>query len=601
MSHPLVCPECLAHIGEPGVEACLGCGYVRPADGWRADPLIGLIVGGRYRLEGRLGAGGMATVFRASRLGALGGQVAVKVLAPRFSRTVVARRFEREAQVVSALQNPYIVRVYDFDTFTLPGEAQPLFYIAMELVTGSSLHEVLAKQGRVNVTWALDVLKQAARGLDEAHQKGITHRDLKPSNIMLVAQRESTHVKLLDFGIAGLHGELREGQEKLTQTGFVSGTPDYMAPEQAIGGEVGPEADIYALGVVAFEMLSGKRPFHGDSVMDTLMQRVTRPAPALREVVQGGEVPPELGRIIDRMLKTDPKERYPDAGALLDDLARFPALETRPDQPPMPQQPTTTGVSARERHLEELGSAPTMVPDAAGRPTPAPESATAPARRGGRVGLWVALGLIVVGGGVAAALIVTGDRGPDPAARGPAGTWASEADAGGAAGEPGATRGEASDAAERADAAVAATTAGSEDTATAQAEATALPGPRPALEAGYREVALDVAGGTLLVALPAEDVALFKPLPIRLGWDEGGAALRARSASVTMTLAQGDQAVGAARGEGRADGRAALELPPRPLAAPFKLAVDLELVNGVHKTAALVYDARDGSVGLARE
>src|SRR5690606_26289964 len=132
--------------------------------------------------------------------------------------------------------------------------------------------------------------------------------------------------------------------------------------------DVGPPADIYALGVVAFEMLSGQRPFSGDSVMDTLMQRVTRPAPPLREVMRSGEVPPEVGRIIDRMLKTDPKERYRDAGELLDDLARFPALETRPDQPPRPQQPTTDGVSAREKHLLELGSAPTMVPGVDGAP-----------------------------------------------------------------------------------------------------------------------------------------------------------------------------------------------------------------------------------------
>ncbi|TNF23485.1 MAG: serine/threonine protein kinase, partial [Deltaproteobacteria bacterium] len=432
---PSVCPDCLAEVGPAPaleVESCPSCGYVRPPEGWLVDPLTGLILADRYRLEGRLGAGGMASVFRASRVGALGGKVAVKVLAPRLSRTVIARRFEREARVVSHLSSPHIVRIYDFDTFNFPGSAQPLYFIAMELVEGTSLSQLLSKQGQVNFLWAIDVLRQTARGLDDAHANGVVHRDLKPSNIMLMQQREATHVKIVDFGIAGLAEMEGEPVEKLTQTGFVSGTPDYMAPEQCMASEtIGPPADIYALGIVAYELFTGARPFSGESLMDVLMQRVTRPAPALREAMGGRELPPDIYRIVDKMLARRPADRYPSAGELLEDLARFPAMMTRPDLPvtmaEMAELATLTAQRAATMGPKAAAQiAPTAIAQPATVPPPeSPVTATAtaavsaisdgPAKRSRWP--WFALGgAVVTGGAVAAALLLGGQpqSGPTP-------------------------------------------------------------------------------------------------------------------------------------------------------------------------------------------
>jgi len=596
---PIACPDCFAALGSPDQPSCL-CGYVRPRTGWPPDPLPGLILSNRYRLEGRLGAGGMATVFRASRIGSLGGKVAVKVLAPQFARTVIARRFEREARIISSLQSPHIVRVYDYDSFTLPGEEDPLYYLAMELIDGHTLGYVLKRQGRVNFTWALDIIRQCARGLDEAHQAGIVHRDLKPSNIMLVTHRESTHVKLLDFGIAALNERDGEQVEKLTQTGFVSGTPDYMAPEQAIGAsDMGPPADIYALGVIAYEMLSGHRPFEGVSAMDTLMQRVTKPAPSLEEVVKEGSLPPELHRIVDKMLKTRPEERYADAGALLDDLARFPALETRPD---LPSRPDVASVPHGTESAHDLAIAPTT--DAQSIATAHAEAARSPPRRRARWPWLVAL-VALLGGAFAVWFFALRPSPPpaDQVATAPDPPAEVEAPP---ARDPDPTPGHDHDP----------TRVPAQDPTKDPAELpTDDPGPdtepvddgppptldhRPAIEAGFREAAIDRGELTLYLALPEPRPPLFQSLGLRLALDRGDTPLRLRRARVTVTIATTGETVGTAAGEGRAeDGRVPLALPPLPMATDYLFAVTLEATDGATLARRLRYDARNGAVALA--
>jgi tRNA A-37 threonylcarbamoyl transferase component Bud32 len=327
----------------PDAEACRSCGLAKPADGWPADLLLGMVLGDRYKLDKRLGEGGMGTVYRAHRTGRLGGEVAIKVLAPALSKTVAAKRFEREARVVGQLSSPHIVRVHDFDQFVWPRTGQTLYYLAMELVRGSTLGALMAGGGQLNVLWVIDVIRQTALGLDEAHKAGIVHRDLKPANLMVVQQHGASHVKILDFGVAGLfapEGE-RSGSdlERLTRTGYITGTPDYMAPEQALGrDDIGPAADMYSLGVIAWRMLAGTLPFSGQTTMEVLTRRVAEDAPPLATVCPPPALPPGVYAIVDKLLARRPADRYAHAAALLDDLAVFPVVDAVADVSPDPTQ-----------------------------------------------------------------------------------------------------------------------------------------------------------------------------------------------------------------------------------------------------------------------
>ncbi len=598
-----VCAECLSEVVDAH-ETCPVCGFVRPKEGWLADPLTGLILGGRYRLEGRLGAGGMASVLRATRIGALGGHVAVKVLAPRFARTVVARRFEREAQVVARLTNPHIVRIYDFDTFNLPGSDLNLYYIAMELIEGSTLTAVLQAQGRVNFLWGIDILRQISRGLEEAHRQGITHRDLKPSNVMLVTHRGSTHVKLLDFGIAALADREQVNQEKLTVTGFVSGTPDYMAPEQAVGDpSIGPPADIFALGIIAYEMFSGKRPFAG-ATMESLLARVTKQAPALREAIADAAFPPELFRIVDKMLMREPEKRYRDAGELLDELGRFPTLQTTPDfvppadllkryatasQPAFQALIGTAEAAAMGSQGGVAGAAgigvvePTVeaVQTVAARPaaraaaTPGGDySPPSPKKPKSSAWVWI-VALLVLGGagaGITLALTSASDAGPTPIA----------------GGVPGG---------ENSPPPTPPTPTSPSSNGEPFAASAAFVGARPPIDAGLREHRLPLGRDLIAVALPETAPALWRPMPLSLAYELAGKPMVGRSAHVVMRLARGGASVGSITGIGRAsDGRVSLDLPPRPIADRYELDVDLELATGERTALKLTYDANTHEV-----
>lgn len=589
----LVCPDCLGELVDAH-DHCPACGFARPKTGWLTDPLTGLILGGRYRLEGRLGAGGMASVFRASRIGALGGHVAVKVLAPKFARTVVARRFEREAQVVARLTNPHVVRVYDFDSFAFPGSELNLYYIAMELVEGHTLGQVLLAQGKVNFLWGIDVLRQVARGLEEAHAQGIVHRDLKPSNLMLVTQRGSTHVKILDFGIAALadrdQGNNQANREKLTQTGFVSGTPDYMAPEQAVGDpNIGPPADIFALGIIAYELFSGRRPFEG-ATMESLLARVTKQAPSLREAITDPAFPPDLFRIVDKMLVREPERRYPHAGALLDELGRFPTLQTTPDfVPPADLLKRYATASHPEfRALTEeaadsdakAGGAYEQTADAmdavnaretrAGRPAALAERAekaekaardyAPPAPGQGKKGSswWVWVAAAVVLGGVGAALVVVLGSGSTPTPNGSANT-----------------------------APLPATEKASGEVLPASAE---LGKPRPPVAEGLVERRLPLGRELVAVALPTEAPPLSKPLSIEIAFEVAGVPMVAKQAR--LTTRRGDVVLATSDHIGRReDGRIGLTLPPLPLPDRYELDLDLELTDGTRHELRLSYDA----------
>ena len=257
------------------------------------------IVGGRYRIESRLGSGGMSTVHLAfdERLERY---VAVKLLAEHLaSDPAFVSRFQREALAAARLIHPNIVQVYDsgLDDF------RDQHYIVMEYIDGQSCAEILRDRGWLPTEEALPIILGACAGLDYAHRKGVVHRDVKPGNLLL---GPDSAVKLADFGIAKA-----TEQSSITQVGSVLGTAAYLAPEQGRGEEAGPPADIYALGVVAYQLLSGRLPFEGAALTELAIKQQREPPQRLDELVAA--VSPQLGRAVDIALRIDPRQRYPTA------------------------------------------------------------------------------------------------------------------------------------------------------------------------------------------------------------------------------------------------------------------------------------------------
>lgn len=265
-----------------------------------ADPRVGTLLAGRYVIEAVIGEGGMATVYRARHK--LGDRaVAVKIMNPLLaSDAIVRERFRREARSAQKLAHPNIIEIFDQDD-TDDGTA----YIVMELLHGESLAAVTA-QGPVDVDRAIHVMIQVARGIARAHDLEIIHRDIKPENIFLCPREDGTDlVKILDFGIARGRQDSR-----LTGQGELFGTPQYMAPERITGQETGGSSDLYAVGVVFFEMLTGELPFNGPDVATLFVKHLNDEPPSLRQ--RNPRVPPSLDELVRAMLAKDPKVR-PDA------------------------------------------------------------------------------------------------------------------------------------------------------------------------------------------------------------------------------------------------------------------------------------------------
>jgi serine/threonine protein kinase len=301
----------------PGHESERFCG-VR---GHRA--VIGEVIDRRYRIDAELGSGGMGVVYRATHT-LIGKQTAIKVLRSQHARDEEAvKRFLREARIASAIEHPHVVDLSDFGQL----EDGRLYYV-MELLEGRSLASEIDLQGPLSPNRALRVALQVARGLGAAHQRGIVHRDLKPDNIFLCrGSGGEDHVKLFDFGIA------RAGDSRLTRPGAVLGTPEYMPPEQTMGMGVDARADLYALGVILFEMLTGKVPLHADDVMELFQLQLTARPPALAEVAPALGPLARTQALLDRLLAKRPEDRPPDAEAvqreILDAIAADAPQETR--------------------------------------------------------------------------------------------------------------------------------------------------------------------------------------------------------------------------------------------------------------------------------
>ena len=280
--------------------------------------LIGVVLSGRYLIERLIGEGGMGAVYQAEHTH-MRKRLAVKVLHPEMSRMAeVVARFEREAMAAAHIEHPNVAAATDFGKLE-----DGSFFLVLEYVEGRSLREAIA-EGRLELGRALSIARQMASALGRAHSIGIVHRDLKPENIMLVARDgEADFVKVLDFGIAKVPvGELgtqptAPGQA-LTQLGMVYGTPEYMAPEQALGEAVDPRADLYGLGVILFEMLAGSRPYEHESKVTLLGMHVTATIPHASQRAPDAAIPPEVDAIVMRLMAKDAADRYPDAKSLIE-------------------------------------------------------------------------------------------------------------------------------------------------------------------------------------------------------------------------------------------------------------------------------------------
>src|SRR4051794_346153 len=259
----------------------------------------------RYRSPERIGRGAMGDIYLATD-STLGRKVAIKVLAERYSwDDAIRERFKREALAAARLSGePGAVTIFDV------GEWEGRPFIVMEHLAGGSLEDRLRKEGAQPPARALSWLEQAAAALDAAHSHGIVHRDVKPANLLL---NERDELRVADFGIASA-----AGLDSMTLTGTVLGTAGYLAPEQAMGERATPASDLYALAVVAFELLSGDRPFESDSPTAEATAHVNAPVPSIAERCEN--LPPELDRVFQRALAKSPRQRYPSGRELVAEL-----------------------------------------------------------------------------------------------------------------------------------------------------------------------------------------------------------------------------------------------------------------------------------------
>jgi serine/threonine-protein kinase len=279
---------------------------------------MGVVIDGRYRIDGRLAAGGMGEVFRATHV-ELGRPLALKMMKPELSGdSSFVDRFRREAMTASRLGHPHIVDIIDSGR-----TAEGQFYFVMEFLEGESLADVIAR-GPVEPRLALTLVSQMAEALDSAHKAGVIHRDLKPDNVIVLQRGGRPFVKLVDFGLAKAVSP--SADQKQTTVGIIMGTPQYMAPEQAAGLPVDSRADLYALGLVLYELLMGEPPLTGETASLVMAAHISTPAPRLPD-----RFPSALRDLVVRMLAKHPDVRPASMAEVLNELRAIPAsVEAKP-------------------------------------------------------------------------------------------------------------------------------------------------------------------------------------------------------------------------------------------------------------------------------
>lgn len=298
------CSKCGTAIGTTSVED-------------KADPFVGTFVGERFLVKRKLGEGGMGVVYEAEQT-AMDRKVALKVLHPHLNDDELYVRFQREAAASSKLEHPNIITVYDFGR-----TENDSLYIAMEFISGRSLDDDIQANGAMQWDRACKIGSQICSALRNAHDKNIIHRDMKPENVMLCRRGDDVDfVKVLDFGIAKMMEEGDVNQQKaLTKTGMVFGTPQYMSPEQVRGEKLDARSDIYSVGIILYEMLTGKLPFNADTPMGLLTKHLIDPPPAFATANPNVAVPEELEALVMASLSKDANSRpqtMKDFGQALD-------------------------------------------------------------------------------------------------------------------------------------------------------------------------------------------------------------------------------------------------------------------------------------------
>jgi serine/threonine-protein kinase len=309
-----------------------------------------VVIDGRYRVVEHIGSGGMADVYRAEDTH-LGRPVALKLLYKRFAQDQeFVERFRREASAAAGLQHPNVVSVYD------RGEFDGTYYIAMEYCEGMSLKALVLREAPLSVRRAISLTKKILVAARFAHRRGVIHRDLKPHNVIVGQDGADDFVKVADFGIA------RAGASEITEVGAIMGTAQYLSPEQAQGRSVNEASDLYSIGVVLFEMLTGRPPFDGDSAVAIALKHVSQPPPSPREL--RSEIPPELEAVVLRALAKEPSQRYSDADSFIRDLE---LVEARLDAGAKPDVEATAAFAP----VVDAAPAPANPPVAAAASSPA--------------------------------------------------------------------------------------------------------------------------------------------------------------------------------------------------------------------------------------
>jgi tRNA A-37 threonylcarbamoyl transferase component Bud32 len=385
----------------------------------QSPSLVGQILDGRYRIVRKLGEGGMGEVYAAEHVH-IEKRFAIKLLRPEIvSNPEAVTRFRQEARSSSSIGHRNIIAIEDFGQL-----ADGRIYMCMELLNGAALNDMITQP--MGVDRLLNILIQTGHGLAAAHAKGIVHRDMKPENIFVTIGPNGEDIpKLLDFGIAKVSGN--DGQNHLTRTGTIFGTPFYMAPEQALGNPVDARTDIYAVGVIMYECFAGSLPFQGDSFMGILTQHITMdPEPVAQRAARAGrQLPPGLADVVTRCMQKNPAQRFATMDELVNVMVQiyrgivgpgmstymeaFPVMpsaahQVQPTPPPMTGPVVMTGAHAATiAATGPSGSAPIVAAASSGLYP----GARPPVAKKSRAGLIIAiLAVLAVGGGVAAFVVV---------------------------------------------------------------------------------------------------------------------------------------------------------------------------------------------------
>ena len=395
-----MCPVCGATYG-PDVVSCPKHPDERLMLVDAERNFIGQVLDGKYRLVAKLGEGGMGAVYLGVQA-QIDREVAVKILRSEFKMNSTAvKRFLREARAASKLSHPNSITVYDFGQ-AMSGD----LYIVMERLTGRSLADVLDDAGPMPVERAVHIMSQICDSLTEAHRLGITHRDLKPENIHIEQKAGNIDfVKVLDFGIAKMRSE-NEDTHKATQTGMICGTPSYMSPEQAMGRDLDGRSDLYALGILMYELLTNQRPFEGDAAMEVMLKHINEPPPDIFQRT-GIRVPVGIQETIEKLLAKDPARRPPnceEVKRLLQVGLKTPLIGPI-DSISDPEINQNRRDQSRATNLEKTGLAPTAPPPTTSDRNAAPGGKSGATRA--RTLLWVG-GFLAAVAGVVVTLALTG-------------------------------------------------------------------------------------------------------------------------------------------------------------------------------------------------